>query len=50
MLTSLTLSDRELWNGGSRRLAAMLLAGHIPSKNLRPVSPMQAYIAYLISR
>jgi hypothetical protein len=52
MLTGLTLTNRELWNGegGPRRLAAMLLGGHTPSKNPRHISGMQAYITYLLRR
>jgi hypothetical protein len=34
--------------GGSRKWAVALLGAHTPSKNLRPFSRMQAYIAYLL--
>jgi hypothetical protein len=36
--------------GGSQEWAVALLGGHTPSKNPRPGSKVQAYIAYLPSR
>ena len=41
------LDSRIAGGGGSRRMRVALLGAHTPSKNPRPVSRTQAYIAYL---
>jgi hypothetical protein len=35
--------------GGSRKVSSRFSQPHIPSKNPRPVSRIQAYMAYLLS-